>query len=456
MRKFMKRPEGIGVVLIVVVLLAFGLLFSKNKIQTWLMSGSTIQANFAQDYKLRPDISVVKVAYVPVGRVTGVTRNADGTASVSMKVSDSALKVLGSSPTATIRPTTVLGGVYFVDLEPGGDPGSFAPGSTIPIAHTYLPVELDKIADTLPSSARAGVQGTISGLNSALDASGTAALQRLMAQAPGALLPTSKVVKAALGTNPEQDLPNVVSGLEHTAHALTQQSGQLSSIVDNMATLSRALGDTSPQIGQALQAAPTALAQSAAGLASLNSTLLTLRATAANARPVAVKLNQFLGALDPVAVQARPVVNQLLPAIQDAVPSLRGLSPVLSGAATVFSNVQGPVLQRVNGPILAWLNSSYTGTGRYARSSTTMPMYTQIAGSLSGLARATGRMDGNGNAIGIQPGVGPGSVAGLPLSFEQLFNTLTAWMNRPAGTKLPAFTPSLTVQGLLHALKGGK
>ena len=86
MRKFMKRPEGIGVVLIVVVLLAFGLLFSKNKIQTWLMSGSTIQANFAQDYKLRPDISVVKVAYVPVGRVTGVTRNADGTASVSMKV----------------------------------------------------------------------------------------------------------------------------------------------------------------------------------------------------------------------------------------------------------------------------------------------------------------------------------------------------------------------------------
>ena len=456
MRKFMKRPEGIGVVLIVVVLLAFGLLFSKNKIQTWLMSGSTIQATFAQDYKLRPDISVVKVAYVPVGRVTGVSRDANGTAVVSMKVSDSALKVLGSSPTATIRPTTVLGGVYFVDLEPGGDPGAFAAGSTIPLAHTHLPVELDKIADTLPSSARAGVQGTISGLNSALDSSGTAALQRLMAQAPGTLVPTSQVVKAALGTNPQQDLPNVVSGLEHTAHALTQTPGQLSSILANMSTLSTTLGDTSPQLEQALDAAPAALADSSTGLASLNSTLLTLRATAANARPVATKLNQFLSALDPVAVQARPVLNQLLPAIQDAVPSLRGLSPVLSGASSVFTNLNGPVLQRINGPVLAWLNSPYTGSGRFASSSTTMPMYTQIAGALGGLARATGRMDANGNAIGIQPGVGPGSVEGLPLSFEQLFNSLTAWINRPVGTTLPKFSSSLTVKGLLNALKGGK
>lgn len=456
MRKFMKGPEGIGVTLVVVVLLAFVLLFNKNKIQTWLMSGSTIHADFAQDYKLRPDISVVKVAYVPVGRVTGVTRAADGTAIVSMKVSDSALKVLGSSPTATIRPTTVLGGVYFVDLEPGGDRGRYAAGSTIPLADTHLPVELDKVADTLPPTARAGLQGTISGLNSALGDSGTAALQRLMSEAPKTLKPTAVVANAALGQNPQTDLPNVVKGLEQTAYALTQQPNQLASIVDNMATLSNTLGSSSSQIDQTLQAAPAALANSSAGLASLNSTLLTLRGTAANVRPTVTKLNQFLTALDPVAVQTQPVLKQLVPAIKDAVPSLRGLMPVLTGATTVFQNVEGPVLQRVNGPIMSWLNSPSTGTGNYTHSSTNLPMYEEIAATVSGIARASGRMDANGNTLGIQPGVGAGSVAGLPINFDQLANILTAWLNRPAGTTLPTFTPNLTVQGLLNALKGGK
>ena len=52
---------------------------------------------------------------------------------------------LGTAPTATIRPTTLLGGNYFVDLKPGGDPGEFH--DVIPVAHTTLPVELDKLLD---------------------------------------------------------------------------------------------------------------------------------------------------------------------------------------------------------------------------------------------------------------------------------------------------------------------
>jgi phospholipid/cholesterol/gamma-HCH transport system substrate-binding protein len=43
---------------------------------------------------------------------------------------------------------------------------------------------------------------------------------------------------------------------------------------------------------------------------------------------------------------------------------------------------------------------------------------------LSNVDRASSMTDGNGASIAFEPGVGPGSIGGLPISLEQLFGNL--------------------------------
>ncbi|HWU22936.1 MAG TPA: MlaD family protein, partial [Nocardioides sp.] len=102
-RTFASKPARLGVVMLVVTLLVAVGLFSKDKINTLLLSGRTITVHFDQAYKLRPDVSKVKVAYVVVGKVSGVERDPAGGAAVSLKVDRTVLDRLGSQPTAAIR-----------------------------------------------------------------------------------------------------------------------------------------------------------------------------------------------------------------------------------------------------------------------------------------------------------------------------------------------------------------
>src|SRR4051794_36948711 len=107
-------PVAIGTIFVAVVLALFLILFSKDKIATLIRGGETISVHFPGDFKLRADISEVKTAYVPVGVVKSVDREDDGTAMVQVKVDDDVVDTLGSAPTATVRATTLLGGIYFV------------------------------------------------------------------------------------------------------------------------------------------------------------------------------------------------------------------------------------------------------------------------------------------------------------------------------------------------------
>jgi len=193
--RILSGSARIGVVILAVTLLVSVGLFNKDRISSLLMGGETIEVHFDRAYKLRADVSEVKVAFVVVGKVTGVEADGDD-AVVRLKVQDDVLDSLGSEPTATIRPTTLLGGSYFVDLQPGGDPGEFTAGS-IPVERTTVPVELDKVARAVQPEARKGVQGTVRRLDAALDEEGERALRDLVATAPDTLDPAADVLDAA-------------------------------------------------------------------------------------------------------------------------------------------------------------------------------------------------------------------------------------------------------------------
>lgn len=456
MRSLAKNPQTIGIVLVVVVLLTFVTLFQKDKIGSALMSGDTITAQFPRAYKLRPDVSVVKIAYVPVGKVTGVKRTDDGGAEVTMKVETDVLAKLGSAPSVTIRPTTLLGGSYFVDLQPGGDPGAFQAGSVIPKERTKVPVELDKVAGTLQPDALTGAQRGLGHLDAALEEPGQEAVRRLLDAAPETLGSGGRVLDATRGHRPTEDLTSVVSGLETTARVLAAEDGRLDSIVVDLERTSGVLGNREAEVGESLEVLPGALVSAREGLGALNGSLDTLGQVSADLRPVAKELDSTLTELAPVVQHARPTIADLRPVVRDATPVLTDLVPVTRTTTRIADDVRGPVMDRVNGPVLTWLNDGYDGSGWYKRTHSDEPMYREIIGALAGMARATARMDGNGHGVALQAGVGPGSVGGLPLSLEQMYSVLAAWSERDPGTQLPDVDDDLTVKQLLAELKGDR
>jgi phospholipid/cholesterol/gamma-HCH transport system substrate-binding protein len=374
--------------------------FNKAQITTWLTPGETIKVNFASDYRLRPYFSQVKIAYVPVGMVTGVSKADDGSAIVDVKLYGDSRDRLGSEPSAVIRPTTLLGGNYFLDLEPGGDRGRFN-ADLIPKERALLPVELDKVAKALQPDALAGMKGTVTKFDETLAGGGTAALQRLAADAPGALRPTGQVLDALRGTDPNHDLTNVVNGFEATARELAEPKGRLDSILVDLASTSAVFGNRSQEFSATIDELPDALHSANKGLKRLNTTLDVLKDTADDIRPSARELDKTLKRLDPVLRRARPVVRDLRDVLDDTRPLLEELVDNCDDLKHVVRDVR-PTLDRVNGPISDLILGTYHGSGPYAQTFTDKPVFQELGYAVADLDRAT-MQDKNGSGIAFQP-----------------------------------------------------
>jgi phospholipid/cholesterol/gamma-HCH transport system substrate-binding protein len=126
---------------------------------------------------------------------------------------------------------------------------------------------------------------------------------------------------------------------------------------------------------------------------------------------------------DPVLAKARPVVRDLRGVLRDARPVVDDLVPVGRDLDASIDNVLGPVLDRTNGPILGQLLSGWHGTGPYQGGGADRELYKEIAYMFSNLAAAN-MMDRNGSMISFYPGIGPGSLSGLPFSLEEIFSSM--------------------------------
>ncbi|MGW6356374.1 MlaD family protein [Streptomyces sp. NPDC055092] len=386
-------------------------------------SGTTLKIHFPRGYRLQTDLSQVKVNYVPVGVVSSVEAQNDGSAMVSIKVDNDIPAKIRTKPTAVIRPTTLLGGNYFVDLVPGGSRGAFR--GTIPPTRTRIPVELDAVTQALQPSALKGLQHSVDNLDGTLKNGGKSALDRLLTDAPDTLEPASKVLAAARGDNPDSDLPNLVKGLQSSSAVLSRKHGQLDSVITNLATTSTVLSENREQLSTTLDQLPSTLDSADKGLKRLDSSLAKLRDTADGLRPSARELNTTLKRLDPTLAKAGPFTSKVNKLLADAEPLVDRLVPVSRQADTVLKDVQGPVLERVNGPIKRFILSPYRGSGAYKNSQSDEPMYVELAGAVTNLNKTASFLDPNGYAIAIQLGFGLGTAGGLPVSPEALLDALT-------------------------------
>jgi phospholipid/cholesterol/gamma-HCH transport system substrate-binding protein len=420
-------------VLVLIGLVLLGIAaFQRDRIAVTLRSGDTVRAEFARAYKLEPYKSPVKVAGVKVGEVTGVDITDAHTAVVSMKLDGGTVGKLGSDPSAAVRPTLVVGGSYYVELTRGGQGTAFDPGRTIPMHRTSVPVELDQVLTALTPQAQQAVQGTIGQLDATLKQGGQAEIRALLEQAPGTLGPASEVLAAARGTNPGTDLAGLVTGLRQTASALTAHDGQLASILDSLNTTSATLAGQRIPLAQAIADGPQTLRTTRAGLSDMDGTLQRLTTTAEAFRPTARQLDPVLGTLDPVLARALPVVRDARMLLQDARPVVDGLVPAAQHATGVLTDVRGPVLDRLNGPLTQAVLSPWHGEGVYNGGGNDHLLYQETGYLLSHGDDVFKFHDKNGAAGRLMAGVGLSTAGGVvPMSIEQYLESLG--LQQPAG-----------------------
>lgn len=485
----LRGPRVLGVVVLAIVTLIAVALFFKPTIETALAPGETITAEFGENYlgKIFEGETSVKLSGLEAGRVVTVGETDRRTALVDIKVDSGVVDELGPQPSATITPRTLLGGLYSIELIPGGGRGSFPAESTIPLERTSIPVGVERILESLPRPTREAVRGVVGSVDAAMDRGADDELRRLLQQGPPALRPTNDVLRAAEGTRPGVDLPQVVSNLEATATILTRRDGELGAIVDDLDATTAVLDRGSRPLAEAIRTMPQTLRVTRDGLGDLRGTLLKLTETAEDFRPSAKALAPAVRELEPVLEKARPVVRDLRPLLEDARPVVDKLSPVVDKAEAVLDDVEGPVLDRVRGPVLDTLLNTFDGSkvvvpngkgGTYtpfggdqndAANLQKFPasgqdvyqkdhkFYEELAYLVSNLDRGSSTLDPNGSLLGFQVGAGPLSTPQgfAQLDFARLIQTLANAVPGQAAARLGSVAPAVPkLPGLPAAPRG--
>ncbi|MBQ0923534.1 MlaD family protein [Saccharopolyspora endophytica] len=417
-------PIAIGAVLLVLSIVVLLAVYQKERVSTMLSSGDEVQAEFNRAYRVIPAKSDVKIAGVVVGTVTDVAKGEGDKTLVSMKVWGDTTDKLGSEPSAIVRPTTLLGGNYYVELQPGGDRQKFS-GDPIPVERTSVPSELDKILGAIPGRAQESIQNTTRLTDESLRAGAGDSVGNLLEHAPQALGPAGEVFSSVRGTNPEKDLYQIVPQLNTVAVALTQRDGQLGHTIDSLGDVSATLGQVQRPLADSIEALPATLSATRGGLDALHGSLDRLTATAGNARPAAQELGPLLAKADPVVREARPMVAELRPLLQDVRPLVGRLVPTAQQATSTLNHVNGPVLDRINGPIANAVLSPWKGTGAYeGNGGTGHKLYEEVGYLASHSANLSKYGNKNGRMLGLGLGVGVSTVGGNDPGTAQLLQSL--------------------------------
>jgi phospholipid/cholesterol/gamma-HCH transport system substrate-binding protein len=438
-------PAPIRVGIFVLALVAiFGLaVFQKSQIATTLSFGPTIKAEFAHGYKLQPYHSNVKIADVIVGTVTSSESTDHDTALVTMKLDRGTLAKLGDSPSAAITATTLLGGVYYVSLVPGGTRGAEFRDKLIPLDRTKTPVEVGDVLTAFAPDALAATPSLIDRFGQTLESGGREAIRDFAVDAPQTLKPTGDVLAGFRGTRPDNDLTEVTTGLRNTAAGMLRNAGQLDDLFQALQRSTAALAAGARPLADAVQTSPETLRATQAGLTDLRGTLNRLTTTADDLRPTARELSSLLKKADPVLERARPVISDLRDVLKDARPAVERLNPTLDHGIDTFTNLRGGVLDRLEGPIAEAVNNPWHGTGVYKNGGSPNKGYEELG--YLGVTGALGWQmhDGNGDIARLAAGAGGQTLGGsaFPSSAEEYLQDLGLVKNKGPQADRPGPTP---------------
>jgi len=422
-------PFVVGLVALVVICVGTYFGFAKDLPFT---RDFRVRAVFESANSIRPD-SPVRIAGVNVGRVTRVERQAGTNAAVvHMEVEEEGLPI-HEDATLKIRPRIFLEGNFFVDLSPGTPQAqTIDDDDTLPITQTSTPVQLDQVLTALQRDTREDLQALLEGYGTALTARPTA--QEDAAQPPStrgetaaeslndaardggpALRGTAVVGDALLGEEPG-DLSGLVEDLGTVSRALTSRERQLQDLVTNLNTTMSAFAAEREDLRATVRELPRTLSAASRGLGRLNAALPATRAFAREILPGVRATPEFIETARPWIAQTRGLLGaqELRGLTAELRPATADLSRVVAAARELLPQVDlaSQCLTRVVLP---------AGDVKIQDGALTSGVenFKEFWYAMVGLAGESQNFDGNGQMVRFQTGGGAapfatGKVGGRP------------------------------------------
>lgn len=321
-------------------------------------SGQIVRAEFAQANFVDDD-TPVRVGGVDIGRVSSVSLDSRGNrAVVTMRVTDSDV-VVKRDALAAIRWRTLLGGTFYIDLEPGSPSAPALGEGVIPAAQTSTQAEFDDLNQVLEGRRRLGPRIFFREMSEAFaDPVGPGrALEALSARTR-----TIAAGASAFRGDEADDLRRLVAGTSATVKALGRDTAALQGLITGMQGTFAVTARERQALGRLIELSPGAL----------DATSVTMR-----------RIDTTLGYLDPLVAELRPGARLLGPATREAAPALAALRavlrdgrPLLRSLRPAFGSLQragrdgkplmaglAPTLDRLKTEIDPWLARRDPTTG---------------------------------------------------------------------------------------------
>lgn len=343
----------------------------------------------------------VRIGGVRAGRVTKVEREGLG-ARISMDI-DRARAPLAQDARVAVRLRTLIGENY-VELAPGRSKTMLRDGATLSMSRADDYVEVDQVLSTLQGPTRERARQLMQNSGAALDGHG------------GQL---NSIVRDASGA--------ISDGFSPLGQVLHRDRRRLTSFVDDLGTLTRAVGERGDSIRLLARQGRTSFRAIAAQdrsvrtlLEQLPGTLRQVRATTRTLRTVSQQASPVLDDLGAALVDLRPAVAHLRPAATEGtalVWQLGRAAPKLEQTLGAAREVSGPAIKAL--PQLKAVLCQVNPMLRYLA-----PYRDDAIAVLSGLGSTVNYYDAVGHAGRVSPTIGEDTLVGMPQSVATAANTL--------------------------------
>jgi phospholipid/cholesterol/gamma-HCH transport system substrate-binding protein len=297
------RVAAIGAVIVAVVLVGI-VLFGGG-------GGYTVNAVFENAGQLVKG-NLVEVAGVQAGSVKGISITPNGQAKVTFSVNGD-YAPLPTSTRAIVRQASQSGYANrYIELDLPGGPRKGQPtiknGGTLSQAQTVATVDIDQLFNTLDPSTRKALQEFFKG--SAAQYAGVTKQANLGLHYLNPALSTS----SRLFNELNYDTPVLEHFLSDSAHLVTavaQKSNDLSGLVQNLNTTTRAIGAQKAALADSIGRLPDFMRNANTTFVNLRAALNDVDPLVNASKPVAKKLKPFLDQVQPLARDARPTIASL-------------------------------------------------------------------------------------------------------------------------------------------------
>ncbi len=263
----------------------------------------------------------VNVAGVPVGAISGA-RVHGGQALITIAIQRSKLPHVYRDATVALQPVTPLKDME-LELDPGHpSAGRLGAGSTIPIADSTSPGELEDLLGALDADTRSFLATLISSL-----ATGTAGQGQNMRRLLVALGPTAHQTR-------------------EISSALAARRAQIAELVHNLSVVTRAASQDG-RLAEVVQAGDATLHAVATQDAALRRSIAQLPHTLNST-------GRALTDVSEIAHAAEPALTALTPAVKALPRTLQTLGPFSESTATALRTHVRPFVQDAQPPCASW------------------------------------------------------------------------------------------------------